>query len=176
MSDMLKFSEQIYNLAHIARYSVVPRIRSESVAEHSFFVASIVVQLHDLYDFDIGKATTMAVVHDWAESWVDDITVKTKQDFPAVAEAIKAAEHEVVQREFPNSAKFYWEGLHYNKTVETMIVKYADALQVMQYSLSEILLGNSGYMLSVFHSADKRANELANVLDVFRRPHVEDLL
>jgi 5'-deoxynucleotidase YfbR-like HD superfamily hydrolase len=166
---MLEFSEQIYNLAHIARYSVVPRIRSESVAEHSFFVASIVVQLHDTYEFNIGTATTMAVVHDWAESWVDDITVKTKQEFPAVAEAIKAAEYEIVQREFPESAKYYWEELHYNKTVEAMIVKYADALQVLQYAASEIMLGNSGYMLNVFNSANERAENLIIELEQFRR-------
>lgn len=170
MSKVTGLYKQIYNLAHINRYSIVPRIRNESVAEHSFFVASIVIMLHDEYEFDVGKATTMAVLHDWTESWVDDITVKTKRDFPGIARALKEAEHCIVLDYFPSSAKYYWRELHQNNTtVEAKIVKYADTIQVLQYAQNEILMGNEGYMRDIYKLADLNANLLKTELKQYRR-------
>ena len=100
MTSLNSFLAQIYNLAFIHRYSVIPRVKNESIAEHSFFVASLVVKLSDAYSFDLGKAVVMATIHDWTESWTDDITIATKIKFPLIAEAVEIAELEVVRNYF----------------------------------------------------------------------------
>lgn len=43
----------MYNLDYIVRYSNVPRIKNETVAAHSFFVALEVYKLYEEYEFDL---------------------------------------------------------------------------------------------------------------------------
>ena len=49
---MIKFImeelEDLYSLKHITRYNNIPRIKEESVAEHSYFVALITARLHNI--------------------------------------------------------------------------------------------------------------------------------
>jgi 5'-deoxynucleotidase YfbR-like HD superfamily hydrolase len=135
------FYKQIYNLSYITRYSVVQRIKNESVAEHSFYVASIVIKLADFYAFDVNRAAAMAIVHDWSESWIDDITVATKKQFPMIAHAAEASENLVVASNFSNVPFMLWQEHKEKESVESLIVHYADILQCMQYSANEIKLG-----------------------------------
>lgn len=165
MNDISKFYSTIYNLSYITRYSNVPRIKNESVAEHSFFVAAIVIELYESYEFDLGKALAMAIVHDWTESYVDDVTVVTKRMFPAIGTAIAKAELQVADTAFSKHAASIWHEFHASPyTVEQLIVKYADVLQCSQYSKNEIALGNHGYMKEVYDSSVKRANKLKGEL------------
>lgn len=170
MSDTTieSFYNQLYNLAHIQRYSIVPRIKSESVAEHSFFVAAVVIRLHKEYDFDLGRAVAMATIHDWTESWVDDITVATKRKFPKLKAVVAAIEEEIAEKEFPQPVYELWLEHKECITVEAKIVHYADVLQVIQYSNNEIKLGNTGYMEQVNSEACIRANKLELALEQWR--------
>jgi 5'-deoxynucleotidase YfbR-like HD superfamily hydrolase len=163
-----EFLSQIYNLAFVNRYSVIPRVKNESIAEHSFFVASLVVRLREDYTFDLGKAVTMATIHDWTESWTDDITVATKRKFPLLADAVEVVEVQVVKKYFPNCVKAIW--LEYKEcvSVESKIVKYADTLQVMQYAENEAKLGNK-YMESVVEDAKQRLLILEDALHEYAR-------
>jgi 5'-deoxynucleotidase YfbR-like HD superfamily hydrolase len=169
MTTTEDFYSQIYNLSHIQRYSTIPRIKSESVAEHSFFVAALVIRLHKDYEFDLGRAVTMAVMHDWTESWIDDITVPTKKEFPALAEAISQAEAEVAAREFPQPILEIWEEHKECMTVESKIVHLADILQCMQYSKGEVRLGNNGYMQKVYDETIQRSTKLFSELKIYER-------
>ena len=54
----------IYRMKHIIRYSNIQRISNENIAEHSFFVAANILELSKEYEFNIGKALQMAIVHD----------------------------------------------------------------------------------------------------------------
>lgn len=169
MNSVEEFYHQLYNLSYITRYSVVPRIKDESVAEHSFYVASIVVKLYDDYNFDLGKAVAMAVIHDWTESWVDDVTVATKRAFPYIAEAVKIAEKQVVLNNFSATTASLWFEHEAKQSVESLIVHYADVIQCMQYSGNELKLGNDGYMKEVFFMSGERAKELKELLNEFKR-------
>lgn len=164
------FYETIYRLKCITRYSNVPRISSESVAEHSFFVASIVIDLHSKYEFDLGKAISMAIVHDWAESFVDDVTVATKNMFPEIREAIHRAEEMIYEKVFSGMPCKLWKELNSQDTIESMIVKYADVLQCAQYSEHEVRLGNHGYMDEVLTSSLNRAKVLEEEIKEYERP------
>jgi 5'-deoxynucleotidase YfbR-like HD superfamily hydrolase len=168
MSSLNEFLEQIYNLAFVYRYSVVPRVKNESIAEHSFFVASLAIKLSDEYSFDAGKAAIMATIHDWTESWTDDITIATKRKFPLITEAVEIAELEVVRDNFSCLATTAWLDYKKGESVEAKIVKYADTLQVIQYAENEAKLGNK-YMESVVEDAKQRLLKLEGDLYEYRR-------
>jgi putative hydrolase of HD superfamily len=157
------------NLAHIKRYSVIPRIHEESIAEHSFFVAAIVMKLYDDYEFKVGHATCMAILHDWTESYTDDITVMTKRAYPEIAEVIERVESKIAQVELSPMAYELWKEYKDGSTVESKIVKYADTIQVIQYAQGEVNLGNSAYMKSVVDDATYRSIKLKELLNEFKR-------
>lgn len=171
MSDTTieSFYEQIYNLSHIQRYSTVPRVKSESVAEHSFFVSAIVIRLHKDYMFDLGKAVSMAIIHDWTESWLDDVTVPTKKLFPKLALAVQEAEAEIASTEFPEPVYELWLEHKEHFTVESKIVHYADVLQCLQYAKHEVVLTNNPYMKKVVRETVSRMETLESELHEYKR-------
>jgi len=168
-STLESFYSQIYNLSHIQRYSTVPRVLSESVAEHSFFVACIVIRLHKDYDFDLGSAVTMAVMHDWTESWIDDITVPTKKLFPKIALAVQEAEAEIAEREFPAPVYRLWLEHKEHFTIESKIVHYADIIQCMQYANHELKLSDNKYMKKVLDETKSRITSAEEELYAYKR-------
>ena len=169
MSSIKEFYDRLYKLSYITRYSVVPRIKDESVAEHSFYVASLVIKLHEYYEFNLGKATTMAIIHDWAEAWTDDITVATKKQFPLIEKAVRYAELEVANNKFSPVVLEHWSEHNKGTTVEAKIVHMADIMQCMQYASHEIKLGNSGYMCDVLKDANERLEKLEEELYEYKR-------
>lgn len=163
-----EFYEQIYNLSHIQRYSTVPRIRSESVAEHSFFVAALVVRLHKDYEFDLGKAVSMAIVHDLTESWIDDITVPTKRKFEEIENAISMAEIATAHEEFPEPVLELWLEHKDGLSIESKVVHLADVMQCIQYAKGEVTLGNK-YMERVLIESETRLITLVGDVNEYRR-------
>ena len=149
--------EELYALSFITRYSNMPRIRNESVAEHCFFVASIAIQMRQIIHFDLPKVVVWAVIHDWPEAKVDDVSHKVKRDFPAVKKALKEAEKEIV--------KTYAEELHVqferldddvkNMSINQLILHLSDAAQCVQYSATELRLGNN-YMARIYVESKAR--------------------
>lgn len=162
MMPIEEYYEKVYRLAYIVRYSNVPRVKDESVAEHSFFVAAIVMKLHSKYDFDLGRALQMAIAHDMPESETNDISWAIKQRYPKIKEVLAEAEDDFANS-MPCSVQV---GLvEYSRcTIESDIVKLADAMQCLQYANHEVLLGNRGYMLSVVDSSTKRIAQLEEEL------------
>lgn len=168
MMSLNEFLAQIYNLAFIHRYSVIPRVKNESIAEHSFFVASLVIKLNEDYSFDLGRAVTMATIHDWTESWTDDITVATKQRFPLIQGAVEVVEAQIARSTFSRDIFFIWLEYKEGDSVEAKIVKYADTLQVIQYAENEAKLGNK-YMAAVVEYAKQRLLILEDALNEYKR-------
>jgi putative hydrolase of HD superfamily len=169
MKSIKEFYMQMLNLAHIKRYSVIPRIHEESIAEHSFFVAAIVMKLYDEYEFRVGHATCMAILHDWTESYTDDITVLTKRKYPEIAKVVERVESKVAKKELSPMAYELWKEYKEGETVESKIVKYADTLQVIQYAQGEVNLGNSAYMASVVADATLRSYKLEVMLNEHKK-------
>lgn len=151
-----------YRLAYLIRYSNVPRIKDESVAEHSFFVSALVMHLSSKYSFDLGKALAIAICHDMPESVTNDISHETKKLFPEINSVLKKAE-----KEFASTlpSKIRESILSYDEdSVEAKIVHLADAMQCYQYASNERDLGNNGYMLTVIESSTKRITKLTKEL------------
>ena len=170
MSEQIEeFYANIYKLAYITRYSGVPRIKDESVAEHSFFVASLVIKLHEAFEFDLGEALQMAITHDWSESYIGDITMRTRRNYPSLNAAVELAEFQAMKNNFNKEVTETW--LKYSKQdcVEAKIVLLADILQVIQYAEHEVKLGNDGYMQEVVDSAHSRLEQLSGELYAYKR-------
>lgn len=163
MNEGFTIPQKVYNLKFIQRYSITPRITNETVAEHSFFVATYVMELYKDYNFDLNKAVQMAIIHDFAESFIGDITLSTKTMCPDLVEAVSNAEKEVMFQNFPSFIYELYREYEQRTSVESLIVKLADTMQVKQYAGNEIELGNNSItMRSIFSRA-------VNDIDLFER-------
>ena len=160
--------DKIYTLRDLKRYNNTPRIKDESVAEHTAFVALIVLQLHKEYDFNVERALKMALTHDLGEIYITDIPHNVKRMFPDVHIAIQNAELQIYKNEFPNYFSYFFE-LFKGKSIEAKIVQYADILSCKQYTKSEVQLGNKGYMKKVLDETLIRIKEMKPQLKEAKR-------
>lgn len=157
---------KIYTLAFITRYSNRIRINDEDVAQHSFFVAAILLKLHEVYEFDLGKALLAAISHDITESDLSDVTYDIRQKYPEISDSIRHAEKQEVKL-YPEAAQEGYN-IFMGDTVEGTIANLADAIQVSQYANSELSLGNST-MVDVLTSSRQRVAALKEVLKPYER-------
>lgn len=134
---------RVFKLRGLKRYNDRIQILSEDVAQHSYFVSLIVLQLAQDYKFDTGRALSMAIIHDLPELYCSDVSHRVKSEFPQVGRAIKEAEAQIWHRHFPYEWGSLARELEDGKTIEALIVLLADAVSVLQYSDCEISLGNS---------------------------------
>lgn len=170
MSEGFTIPQKVYNLKFIQRYSITPRITNETVAEHSFFVATYVMELYNDYKFDLNKAVQMAIIHDFAESFIGDITLSTKTMCPDLVEAVSNAEKEVMFQNFPSFIYELYREYEQRTSVESLIVKLADTMQVKQYAGNEIELGNNSItMRSIFSRAVDDIDLFERKLAVYKR-------
>ena len=152
----MNYLEDIYRLSFIKRYSNIPRIHKESVAEHGFFVAAIVMDLRTQYKFDLGTALIIAVSHDMTEIELNDCPHIIKEKYPKIAQAYEECESEVADKLPPSVAWGSREFDKKDKSVESKIVHLADAIQCLQYSEVELKMGNKGYMEKVYKGSLER--------------------
>ena len=170
MNEGFTIPQKVYNLKFIQRYSITPRITNETVAEHSFFVATYVMELYKDYKFDLNKAVQMAIIHDFAESFIGDITLSTKTMCPDLVEAVSNAEKEVMFQNFPSFIYELYREYEQRTSVESLIVKLADTMQVKQYAGNEIELGNNSItMRSIFSRAVDDIDLFERKLSVYKR-------
>lgn len=170
MNEGFTIPQKVYNLKFIQRYSITPRITNETVAEHSFFVATYVMELYKDYKFDLNKAVQMAIIHDFAESFIGDITLSTKTMCPDLVEAVSNAEKEVMFQNFPSFIYELYREYEQRTSVESLIVKLADTMQVKQYAGNEIELGNNSItMRSIFSRAVDDIDLFERKLTVYKR-------
>ncbi len=141
-NDIATFSKDIDVLRSLIRYQNCNRLVNESVAEHSFYVASFVMKLREYYEFNLERALKMALIHDMPESKISDVPHNIKTANPEVAVALEKAENKVL------NDMFYPEGVtlvaDFNRTVspEGKVCALADVLSVVLYANDEIKCGN----------------------------------
>ena len=141
-NDIATFSRDIDVLRSLIRYQNCNRLVNESVAEHSFYVASFVVKLREYYDFNLERALKMALIHDIPESRISDVPHNIKTANPKLSAALEEAENKVL------NDMFYPEGVtlvaDFNRTVspEGKVCALADVLSVVLYANDEIKCGN----------------------------------
>ena len=164
----MSFYSDVYRLKYIIRYSNIPRIKDESVAEHGFFVAAIVMELHDRYEFDLGVALAMAISHDIPEMELNDCPHIIKEKYPKIKMAYDVCEDEVRQNLPPTISHAAWM---YDKKsiIEAHVVRLADMMQCIQYAKTEVELGNKGYMQKVLDESFERVKQYKEELKHYER-------
>ena len=141
-NDIATFSRDIDVLRSLIRYQNCNRLVNESVAEHSFYVASFVMKLREYYDFNLERALKMALIHDIPESRISDVPHNIKTANPKLSAALEEAENKVL------NDMFYPEGVtlvaDFNGRVspEGKVCALADVLSVVLYANDEIKCGN----------------------------------
>lgn len=145
MMDELFFSKEklleMYNLKNITRYNHRTRLKDESVAEHSFFTTLIALELCKRFELD--NESTLACIlksllHDMPETELNDITHDVKVALNLYP-LLKVYEDKYFEKHFPEFAKLMNDE---SENAVNLIVKYADAMSVLQYAYNEIELGN----------------------------------
>ena len=162
------FVDDVYILKALTRYNNKFKIISESVAEHSYFVAVLTLKLHDDYKFNLEKALKMSLIHDIPELHLSDVTHDVKRNFPKLAEEVVKAEYVIMKERYP---QWYSTFKHFEDqdSPEALAVKMADNLSCVQYATAEMELGNKGYMKEVATNAAKRVMQCEQDLQKYRR-------
>lgn len=157
----------IDKLRNLVRYQNAPRVSEETVAEHSFFVSAYVLKLHNYYNFDLKKALSIAILHDYAEVFISDIPHPIKKQFPVIEDCLKEAENKIIKEHISDDFSNWLSEFNNINTAEGCIVSLADILSVISYSKYEIELGNSKYMKDVLEKAIKRAEYMFSVCEKY---------
>lgn len=141
-------------LADMNRYNNRIRLKDESIAEHSFFVAYNILKIGYEYSLPcevVNEAVSMAIVHDYPESFTSDLPHDCKQRHPELRELLKKIEIEFLQEEMPELADRY-EKLTEGNSLSSLLVDLGDAISVLQYTNREIELGNNTEDMKIIHN------------------------
>lgn len=133
---------EMYKLKNITRYNNKAKLHTESVAEHSFFVSLIALQLADEYhlsDSQKLKCLEKAILHDMPEIELNDIThdVKLKLNLHPL---LKTFEDKYYETNYPAYKELFNADGKYE--LIDNIVDLADAYSVLQFVEHEKSLGN----------------------------------
>lgn len=141
-------------LTNIIRFSNSHRIKDESVAEHSFSTALYCLVIgselrHNGLVIDVELAVKRALIHDIEESHSGDFIRSFKHSDPALSYQIELASEKFADKLFNELttapvAKTLWSMWKEakNRTLEGMLVEFADFLSVVSYVLREAAMGN----------------------------------
>jgi putative hydrolase of HD superfamily len=134
-----------YKLKNLVRFNLKPRVKDETVAEHSYFVAfftSFICNELKLSDKIKNQALEYALVHDFSEIEISDIPHSFKC-VEGVKDFIDKHEQSVIDRILPNYSKLFKDIRNGGNELIKSIVELADILSVIQYIYSEKDLGNT---------------------------------
>lgn len=161
---------QILGLGEIVRYNNRPKIKTENVAEHTFYVASTVLKLCTIFNLNESiknKALEFAIVHDIPEILIGDVPYDTKVNNPLLREEIEKAEIKSLSDHMPEYLDSYSKFIEEEKleTTAYLVTKLADTISVLQYSNRELDLGNNTEQMKNINSDSKgRIQKLINKL------------
>lgn len=144
---MKSLEEMAFDLQNINRYNTFPRLKEESVAEHSFQVIACIKQICDEYeipDYIRLEAYDAAIMHDIPESITNDITYDAKQMFSKTfKEELKSIEFKISYELDKESAlNLYSNQENYKQKLVKALVEYADVQSVVMYAKREVEMGN----------------------------------
>lgn len=149
------------------RYNNRNRIHDEDLAQHSFVVAYNILKIAYKYNIpdDITyKATAMAIVHDYPETYTADIPHDCKVKYPELRELLAKIEIEFIREEVPELKKLFKE-YQEGKSIETILVDLGDAISVLQYVNREINHGNRDKDMEIIkNEVSARVINLSNSL------------
>lgn len=143
-------------VSHVVRCSGVPKIRSELVAEHSYYTTYYSYLLaRDLMtqgiEVDIGKLLSRSVVHDLDESVTGDVVRGVKYRDHEMKSKWDNVANEVVKDIGDELGIDIFEDWSTAKdhSVEGQILKFADLVSVTAYFMEELECGNRHMLVTL---------------------------
>ena len=136
-----------HRLAYIFRYSTVPTIHRESVAEHTFFVMLWAYAMAiDLQDRGVNVSMELilrrALVHDFDEALTGDFIRTFKYSSRELHEAIVKETTSLMENlNAPRELLIDWKDAK-GLDVEGQVVALADHFSIVVYAIREVKLGN----------------------------------
>lgn len=164
-----EFFKSVDGLRSLVRYQTAPRIHSESVAEHSFFVAAYICKLRDYFKFDFEKAISIALMHDYTEVFISDVPHPIKAQHPELSEYLEKAEYKINCEKLSEEYAKGLEEFNHCTTPEGLVIALSDVLSVVSYSRYEVNLGNKDYMLDVYDGVIDRYLPILHQLKAFEK-------
>lgn len=167
----------ITRLGAIYRYNNKHRNHEENVAEHSFYVMHMVMEILDQYKFhDVFfrlRCMELALVHDVAESITGDISFDTKDLNGELSYIVNQAEVKAIEEYFPQYIEIYNRYLMEEdaRSVAFLIVKIADTASVVKFAELEKDLGNNTKeFVEIRYNSMIRLKELISELEAKINP------
>jgi len=149
---LIKFIfEQHNRLSCIERFNNTPRLSSENVAEHSYYVTFLAMLIGDYLGergvgLDKEKLMRMATLHDLEEIISGDIIKILKSGgFKEELDKLNVKSMEFLTNILGKEGKIYFDLWHEAKEKETLEAKVVDLIDMVAcviYSIKEIHLGN----------------------------------
>lgn len=158
----LEVLEEIYKLKNLVRYNNRTKLKDESVAEHSFFVALISLMICDTLGLDKDitlECLVKAVLHDMPEIEMNDITHDVKERLKLDV-ILQEYENEYYDKHFKNFASLmnFEDG-----SISSIVVQLADAESVRQFIQNEKKLGNQSK--DIFEIDDECGQRISRLED-----------
>lgn len=181
---------RLARLADIKRYSVYPRTRDESVAEHTFFAltfASFIVddlKRADVKDIDEAWLYRAILKHDWTESFSGDIDGPFKwrhHDVASESEIAAAGDFASYTKDLlETSTRDTMQEIHdanYKRggMLEMMILKFCDFLSVLQFLLIQKEQGNQLFIDMVVKQYDRAVQFTEKVVTLGGGPREQQI-
>lgn len=129
----------------------------ESIAEHTFSVASLALLVGDMYpDLDRGRVLAIALLHDLAEALIGDLPASARRLFGAAVkqEAERRALIELLAG-LPQAEEYLdlWTEYAEGSSPEARLVKALDRLEMLSQALAYERAGHRG-MAEFWHDID----------------------
>ena len=141
-TTIFELSNRILTLKLLPRTGWLQRGMSnvESIAEHTFAVASLAMFIVDLYpQLDRGKILAIAMLHDMAESLVSDLPYSARRFFGSLVkqEAERKAMIELFQG-LPQAEEYLdlWAEYTEGRSPEARLVKLLDRMEMLLQALA----------------------------------------
>ena len=168
-NDIATFAKDIDILRSLVRYQNCHRNVNETVAEHSFYVAILVLKLREYYNFNLETALKTALVHDCAEAAISDVPHNIKMQNPKLAEALEEAETNVTKEMLSDEALQLIRQFNHSETPEGLVCQLGDILSVVMYANAELTSGNKVFNYIAI-KAIERCKEVVKKLEPFINP------
>lgn len=150
------------------RYNNRQRIHNEDLAQHSFMVAYNILKIGYNYNIPkdiLYKATSMAIVHDFAETFTSDIPHDCKVAHPELKDILSNIEHEFIDNEMPELKELFDE-YSTSDDLPCLLVDLGDAISVLQYVNRELVHGNKDKDMEIIkNEVSLRITNLFNTLN-----------
>lgn len=167
LKSLIKFIfEHHTRLSCIVRFGNTPRIASENVAEHSYYVAFLAMVLGDYLEregieVDKLRMLRLALFHDVEEVVSGDIIAPIKQGlFGKELEKENIKNVLLLTADLKEGKNYFdlWQEVGDKKTLEAKIIKLVDKLSCLIYCVREFHLGNK-YFRAILECETKTVME-----------------